>query len=180
MSPSVSRPIISLALAVTTAIASFPSTAKETQSPIIPALGTQGIQLPIKWVNDPHAPRIMLKWPSASNVSAYTSRGQETDDTPCIGARNLDLCHALTSGEYRDPKDKPSPLDLPMLCASNDLPLGSLIWIDSLGACEIRDRMNPRYTGTHAVDVYFGFGKSSLESARAFGRKKLDIWIISQ
>ena len=43
-----------------------------------------------------------------------------------------------------------------MTCASNDYAFGTVLEVEGLGTCEIRDRMNKRYTGTGNVDWYAG------------------------
>jgi 3D (Asp-Asp-Asp) domain-containing protein len=76
-------------------------------------------------------------------LTGYSSRAQETDDTPCISADGSDICELHAKGET--------------ICASNDFPMHSIITIDGVGDCIIRDRMNKRYTGTNRVDLYYGY-----------------------
>lgn len=92
------------------------------------------------------------------DVTAYTSRPEETDDTPCVSADGSDVC-AL----YEDGK---------LTCASNDHPLGAWLHVPGYGDCEVRDRMNRRYTGTGRVDVYMG---ADAAAARAWGRRTLEV-----
>ena len=89
-------------------------------------------------------------------VSAYTSRVEETDDTPCIAADGSDICVRASKGET--------------LCAANFVPLGSKLTIDKFGTCTVADRMNRRYQ--NRVDVYMG---NDLERARSFGLQKLEV-----
>lgn len=76
-------------------------------------------------------------------LSAYSSRVQETDATPCIAADGTDICILHAKGER--------------ICASNDFKMHSVITIEGVGDCIIRDRMNKRYTGTNRVDLYMGY-----------------------
>lgn len=96
-----------------------------------------------------------LKWYGKTRISpvtAYTSRVQETDASPCISADGSNICDRYAKGER--------------ICASNDYKLGTAIDIQGLGRCIVRDRMNKRYTGTGRVDWYMGM---DLPAARAWG-----------
>jgi|CXWL01.1.fsa_nt_gi 3D (Asp-Asp-Asp) domain-containing protein len=95
-----------------------------------------------------------------STVSGYTSRPEETDDTPCIGAWGHNLCEIKQKGTN--------------ICASNDFPPGTKMEIKDLGICFVLDRMNSRYTGKQRIDWYFG---NDLKAAKEFGVKKLDVVI---
>lgn len=97
-----------------------------------------------------------MKAPRLSDVSAYTSRVQETDSSPCIAANGKDICKLHKQGVQT--------------CASNDYKLGAKLKIDGLGECIVSDRMNKRYTGTGRVDFYMGM---DLKGAYAHGVKKL-------
>lgn len=85
-------------------------------------------------------------------VTGYTSRVEETDDTPCISADGSDICK-LASPTYR-------------VCASNAYPFKARLSIEGVGTCVVHDRMASKYSDR--VDVYFG---NDLASARAFGSK---------
>lgn len=91
-------------------------------------------------------------------VTGYTSRVEETDDSPCISADGRDICKRHAEGQR--------------LCAGNDLPLGSKIHIEGIGECKIVDRLNARYNGTGRIDLYFGM---DLKAARQHGAKKLTV-----
>lgn len=91
-------------------------------------------------------------------MSAYTSRIEETDDSPCISADGTNIC------EYDG-----------CVVASNDYPLGTVINVEGFGMCEVRDRMNARYTSTGNMDIYFGM---DLDGALAFGRKNVNIQVL--
>ena len=92
-------------------------------------------------------------------MSAYTSREQETDGSPCISADNSNIC------EYDG-----------CVVASNDFPLQTIVNVDGFGECTVKDRMNSRYsflkTGQYNMDIYM---KYDLQKALNFGRQKIDI-----
>ena len=94
-----------------------------------------------------------------ATLSAYSSRVQETDDTPCISADGSNICELFAKGE--------------MICASNDFPMHSIIHIEGFGDCIIRDRMNRRYTGTNRIDLYYGYDTIS---ALKHGVKKVLVY----
>lgn len=97
-----------------------------------------------------------IKEPKMAEVSAYTSRVQETDSSPCIAANGKDICKLHKQGIQT--------------CASNDYKLGAKLKIEGLGECINMDRMNKRYTGTGRVDFYMGM---DLKGALNHGVKKL-------
>ena len=70
---------------------------------------------------------------SAYNVGVVS----QTDDSPCIGATNEDLCQALDNGEN--------------ICASNKHPLGTILLIEDWGKCRVADRLNKKYS--HRIDI---------------------------
>lgn len=90
------------------------------------------------------------------SVSAYTSRVEETDDTPCIGASGDDLCALYAQGTN--------------ICASNAFPLGTELTVEGLGTCVVLDRMNSRYQ--HKVDWYMGY---DLEAALNWGVRSVEV-----
>jgi len=96
-------------------------------------------------------------------VTAYNvgDPGQ-TDDTPCIGAANTNICKALARGEKH--------------CAANFVPLGSTLHIDKVGVCVVTDRMNRRYK--NRVDI--AMPKHQKAKALKFGCQKLVVRIITQ
>ena len=89
------------------------------------------------------------------HVSMYTSRPEETDDTPCLGAAGKDICVLQAAGEQ--------------VCANNDVPFGTIIRIYGLGACTVWDRMNERFTGQGQVDWYVGQGDAAVQTAKSHG-----------
>lgn len=90
-------------------------------------------------------------------VTAYSSRPQETDDTPFITA----------SGTYvRDG-----------VAAANFLPIGTKFRIpDQFGdkIFVVEDRMNPRYNDVHIVDIWFDDHVEAL----SFGKKSMKIELL--
>ena len=84
------------------------------------------------------------------SVTAYNSVPWQTDATPCIGAEGTDICEIYKSGEN--------------ICAANFIPLGTVIEVDGLGTCTVRDRMNARYH--YRVDWYMGM---DIEGAKDLG-----------
>jgi len=89
------------------------------------------------------------------SMSAYTSRVEETDSTPCISADGTNIC------KYDG-----------CVVASNDYPFDTVVDIEGFGECVVKDRMSSRYTGTGNMDMYFGH---DLEGAIQFGRQNLKI-----
>jgi len=83
-------------------------------------------------------------------VTAYNSVPGQTDATPCIGAAGTDICKYLAAGSNT--------------CAANFVPLGTVLKVEGLGTCVVRDRMNARYY--YRVDWYMGM---DVAAARKFG-----------
>lgn len=91
-------------------------------------------------------------------VSAYTlGNPAETDDTPCIGASNLDLCAIVKAGG--------------VVYASNEFPLHTRISVDGVEGI-VLDRMNKRYT--NRID------KAVLDRSVAleWGVKRLEVTLV--
>jgi len=96
--------------------------------------------------------------------TAYTLSEDETDGSPCIGAGNNNLCELKPELEKQGIS----------ICASRDLPLDTLIYIDGIGECIIKDRMNIRYKGTYRIDILM----DSKADAKIFGIRQLNYIII--
>lgn len=104
---------------------------------------------------------IKLENAQIMEISAYNVGDiNQTDDSPCIGATNIDLCEVLATGKN--------------VCASNQIPMYSLIYVEGFGECLVLDRMNSRYTNN--VDI--AFSKEQKSEALAFGRKNREVYII--
>lgn len=94
-------------------------------------------------------------------VTAYNvGDPYQTDDSPCIGAANTDLCEALEKGERH--------------CAANFVPLGTVLWIQHYGKCLVSDRMNRRYT--NRVDIAMSLEEK--QRAKNFGVQNLFVEIL--
>ena len=94
-------------------------------------------------------------------VTAYNAGDpRQTDDTPCISANGENICNALADGQKR--------------CAANFVPLGSSIYIDKIGVCQVTDRTNRRYR--NRVDI--AMQKHEYDKALRFGRQKLHVKIL--
>lgn len=93
-------------------------------------------------------------------VTAYNSVPWQTDATPCIGARGADICAYLKAGSNT--------------CAANFVPIGTVLEVEGLGTCVVRDRMNRRYW--YRVDWYMG---DDIAAAKAFGVRYKQIGIYS-
>lgn len=91
-------------------------------------------------------------------VTAYNSVPGQTDATPCIGAQGTDICQLLAEGSNT--------------CAANFVALGTVLEVDGLGTCVVRDRMNARYH--YRVDWYMGM---DIASAKRFGVQTKQIGI---
>ncbi len=98
-----------------------------------------------------------------AEVSAYTSRKIETDDTPCINAWGDNICniHEAGIGIVACPS-RFNRLDLIEINGKQFLCL---------------DRMNIRYRNGNYFDIYFGM---DLEGAKKFGRQTKQIKIYNQ
>ncbi len=98
-----------------------------------------------------------------AEVSAYTSRKIETDDTPCINAWGDNICniHEAGIGIVACPS-KFNRLDLIEISGKQ---------------FHCLDRMNIRYRNGNYFDIYFGM---DLEGAKKFGRQTKQIKIYSQ
>jgi len=88
-------------------------------------------------------------------VTAYTSRVEETDSSPYITANGTNLKKIYHC-----------------VIATNDYDFGTIINIETIGDCEVIDRMAKRFTGKNRIDVYMG---NDLLRAREFGKRKLRI-----
>jgi 3D (Asp-Asp-Asp) domain-containing protein len=86
-------------------------------------------------------------------ATAYTLSKDETDNDPCMGAGNHNLCELQKQG---------TPI-----CASRGLPLHTKIIIEGYGLCEILDRTSLQYADR--IDILF----PTKTEAFAFGKKEL-------
>jgi 3D (Asp-Asp-Asp) domain-containing protein len=91
--------------------------------------------------------------------TAYTLSPDETDESPCIGAGNHNLCELQLSGQN--------------ICASRNLPLHTKINIRGIGECEILDRTSAKYKGR--IDILM----PTKEEAFKFGKREIEYFIIN-
>ncbi len=91
-------------------------------------------------------------------VTAYTLRPEETDDSPCIGAYNDNLCEISKTVQ---------------VCASNEFERGTKLKVGDV-ECIVMDRMSQRFK--NRVDLV----KSNLGEALLFGRQKLEVAVVNQ
>lgn len=101
----------------------------------------------------PESGRAEPRYLTTMSISAYNSVPWQTDATPCIGAQGTDICEIYETGEN--------------VCAANFVPLGTILQVEGLGECTVRDRMNARYY--YRVDWYMGM---DIAGARQFGVQK--------
>ena len=96
-------------------------------------------------------------WSEYRFVTAYNvGDSSQTDNSPCVGASNLDLCKLVKYG-------------VPV-CAANFVPLGSKLKIEGYGECYVLDRMNKKYSDR--VDIAFPKGD---KRAKEWGIKSLKV-----
>jgi len=84
-------------------------------------------------------------------ITMYNSLKEQTDNTPCISADGTNICKA----DYN-------------VCATNAFPMNTKLYIDGLGECIVKDRMNSRFK--ERVDWYAGMDK---DRAVKFGLQRL-------
>jgi len=98
-----------------------------------------------------------------AEVSAYTSRKIETDDTPCINAWGDNICNIHKAG-------------IGIVACPSRFNRLDLIEING-EQFRCLDRMNIRYRNGNYFDIYFGM---DLEGAKKFGRQTKQIKIYNQ
>ncbi len=91
-------------------------------------------------------------------VTAYTLTPEETDDTPCLGAWNDNLCEISKTVQ---------------VCASNEFKRGTKLKVGDV-ECVVMDRMNKRYS--NRIDLI----KPSREEALEFGRKTMLVAVLAK
>lgn len=97
-----------------------------------------------------------------ATVTGYSSRTQETDDSPEIAANGQNILRLYEKHDNT--------------CATNDYAFGTKLVIPGLGSCTVRDRMNRRYTGTGHIDFYFGM---DYKAALQHGSKVMEVIIMN-
>ena len=87
------------------------------------------------------AKQIDVSKETVRNVTAYNvGDPEQTHSRPCIGASGDNLCNLVKKGVN--------------VCAANLVPLGSKLYVDTVGECTVLDRMNVRFG--NRVDVAMG------------------------
>jgi 3D (Asp-Asp-Asp) domain-containing protein len=84
-------------------------------------------------------------------VTAYSSRPEETDDTPFITASGQRVRYGI--------------------CATNEFPFGTILKLGDI-ICEVQDRTNKRYK--YRIDIWMPTTEKALE----FGKKILPIKVL--
>ena len=98
-----------------------------------------------------------MKYPLTTTFTAYTLSVDECDENQNVGAGGHNL------KEYQERGIQ--------VCASRDLPLHTVIYIEGVGRCEVLDRTSKKYAGR--IDILFKDKKSAIN----FGIKKLNYLI---
>lgn len=156
---------LTASIALTAGISYLASTYMPINHAIAPVALAEPIEPAYKAINVPIGNR---------TITMYTSRPEETDATPCIGASGQDVCVLHQKGQN--------------LCATNEFPLGTVLDIEGLGECIVHDRMNSRYTTN--IDWYAGYDDDcldgydtydvcpNLKKAKKFGAPSLSVSIL--
>ena len=90
---------------------------------------------------------LVVKSETIREVTKYTSTPHQTDSTPCIGSSGEDQCELWKQGMN--------------ICATNAFPNGTILYVDKLGYCVVKDAMNKRYA--NRIDWYDGFDQACLD-----------------
>jgi 3D (Asp-Asp-Asp) domain-containing protein len=123
-------------------------------------LGVAAALIGYRLVSRNAAPKAEATQSWKAKVSAFSSRARETDREPCQAADQSNICERYARGE--------------LICATGNrnVPFGTRLHVPGYGICTVADRMNKRYDGTGAVDVYFG---RDTRTALVWGSKSLQI-----
>ena len=106
-----------------------------------------------------------------ATITAYTSSVEETDNTPCLSASGVDLCHNIADSMEKYGYDVFSA-DGVIACPKK-YKFGTIVEIENRKYICL-DRMNSRYDGQERFDIYFGHDK---QGALEFGKRTLNIKI---
>ena len=117
-----------------------------------------------------------------ATITAYTSSVEETDNTPCLSASGVDLCHNIADSMEKYGYDVFSA-DGVIACPKK-YPFGTIVGIPKKldGGLSYYDeyicldRMNSRYDGEERFDIYFG-GPENRQKALNWGIRTLNIKI---
>jgi 3D (Asp-Asp-Asp) domain-containing protein len=92
--------------------------------------------------------------------TAYTLNSDETDQSPCIGAGNHNLCEIRQEDEHK------------CIAGTRLYPLHTRLFIEGFGECEILDRTSEKYW--NRIDIVFPNKKEAFK----FGKKILNYNVI--
>jgi len=117
-----------------------------------------------------------------ATITAYTSSVEETDNTPCLSASGVDLCHNIADSMEKYGYDVFSA-DGVIACPKK-YPFGTIVGIPKKldGGLSYYDeyicldRMNSRYDKEERFDIYFG-GPENRQKALNWGIRTLNIKI---
>jgi len=117
-----------------------------------------------------------------ATITAYTSSVEETDNTPCLSASGVDLCHNIADSMEKYGYDVFSA-DGVIACPKK-YPFGTIVGIPKKldGGLSYYDeyicldRMNSRYDKEERFDIYFG-GPENKQKALNWGVKTLEVKI---
>jgi 3D (Asp-Asp-Asp) domain-containing protein len=84
----------------------------------------------------------------------------QTDGSPCITADGTNACDELAQDEK--------------ICAANNLPLGTKLYVKGFGICTVKDRMNSRYESR--IDLAMQVHEK--ERAVKFGLQNLEVSVL--
>lgn len=97
------------------------------------------------------------------SVTAYNvGDPRQTHSKPCLGASGHNLCALVEKGIK--------------ICAANFVPLGSKLYVDTIGECIVLDRMNRRFQ--NRVDI--AMKKSERHQAMKFGVQRLNVTSVAE
>lgn len=95
-------------------------------------------------------------------ITAYNlGDRRQTDNTPCIMANNKNGCELVKQGVS--------------ICASNNYPLGTELYISGWGTCIVMDKMAKKNTGK--VDIAFAL--EEYQEAKEWGVKRLEVVVLN-
>lgn len=107
-------------------------------------------------IKNPKVKDIKLERLGNRIITAYTiGNPDETDNTPCIGAYNDNLCELAQTIR---------------ICASNEFEKGTILHIDGLFDCVVMDKMNSRFL--KRIDIGF----TDRSEAIKFGKQDLLVY----
>jgi 3D (Asp-Asp-Asp) domain-containing protein len=95
----------------------------------------------------------IIKYDQEAIFTAYNSVEEQTDQSPCLGSGNHNICEI---GKWE------------RVCASRLYPLHTVIFIEGIGRCEILDRTSIKNGKT--INIFYN---KDIKAALKFGKKTL-------